>query len=58
MKIQKYWQRKKDKFKLIYPDLNWKDLDYRLGEEDKMIEMLSIKLGLPQQEILRIIITL
>ena len=58
MIIKKYWNSKKDKLRQIYPHLTDKDLKYSLGEENKMIETLGNKLGISQQELLHMIISL
>lgn len=53
-----YWHRKKDKLKQLYPFIKDKDLNYRLGEEVKMIETLGKKIGKSQKELLRMIVML
>ena len=49
---------KKAKFKQIFPSINDKDLNFPLGKEREMIEMLGYKLGMTNQELLGIIIEL
>jgi hypothetical protein len=58
MNIKNYWNIKKDKLRIIYPHLTDKDLKYSLGEEKKMIETLGSKLGITQQELLHMIVTI
>jgi len=54
----KYWKDKKAKLLKKYKTLDEKDLNYDLGEEKKMIEILGSKLGKTKQELLNIIIAL
>ena len=53
-----YWNARKEKLLKKYENLSHKDLDFKLGEEKAMIEILSIKLGKSNQELLNLIITL
>ena len=40
-----YWNVKKEKLKKKYPFLTEEDLQFRLGNEREMIEMLGYKMG-------------
>ncbi len=51
-----YWNKKKAKFKQLFPDLIDGDLLLIQGEENEMMNSLSNKLGKSRQEILSIII--
>jgi hypothetical protein len=53
-----YWNTRKDKLLKLYKNLSQKDLEFKLGEENAMLEILSIKLGKSNQELLNLIITL
>jgi hypothetical protein len=53
-----YWDTRKDKLLKIYKNLSEKDLNFKLGEENAMLTVLSNKLGLSSQEVLKIIVTL
>jgi hypothetical protein len=53
-----YWNIRKEKLLKLYKNLSQKDLEFKLGEENEMLAVLSNKLGLPHQEVLRIIVTL
>ncbi len=53
-----YWADKKGKLLKRYKNLTEKDLNFDLGGEGAMIEMLSYKLGKSRQELLSIIITI
>jgi len=53
-----YWDTRKDKLLKLYKNLSQKDLKFKLGEENAMLELLSNKLGKTNQEILNLIITL
>jgi hypothetical protein len=57
-KIIGYWDIKKEKLKLMYPDITEEDLKYPEGKEQEMIEMLGNKLGKSKQELLSIIVEL
>ena len=50
-----YW---KEKLLKKFENLSNKDLDFKLGEEKAMMEVLSAKLGKSNQELLSLIITL
>lgn len=58
LNIGKYWTRKKSKLKQLYPFITDNDLKFRLGEEYKMIKTLCDKVGVSQQEILHLIVTI
>ncbi len=53
-----FWNNKREKLLKKYNNLDSKDLKFNLGEENKMLETLSKKLGKPLKELLSIIITL
>ena len=53
-----YWKDKKEKLLKKYNNLTAKDLRFNLGEENEMIEILCYKLGISNQELLNIIITI
>ena len=53
-----YWKDKKGKLLKRYKNLTDKDLRFDLGKEKEMIEILSYKLGLTDQELLTIIVTI
>lgn len=53
-----YWNTRKEKLLKKFANLSHKDLDFKLGEEKAMLEMLSNKLGKSNQEILSMIIAL
>jgi hypothetical protein len=57
-KESEYWNIKKEKLKKKYENLSDKDLSFREGKEEEMIEMLGYKLGKTKQELLNLIITL
>jgi hypothetical protein len=50
-----YW---KEKLLKKFENLSRGDLDFKLGEEKAMLEVLSLKLGKSNQELLNLIITL
>jgi hypothetical protein len=60
MKFNKgeYWNTRKEKLLKMYQNLSSKDLDYKEGEERLMLEILSLKLGKSDKELLNLIITL
>jgi hypothetical protein len=60
MKAEKggYWNTRKEKLLKMYKNLSQKDLDFKLGEENAMLAILSNKLGKTNQELLNLIITL
>ena len=53
-----YWKTRKEKLLKLYKNLSEKDLNFKLGEENAMLAVLSNKLGLSNQEVLKIIVTL
>jgi hypothetical protein len=53
-----YWNGKKEKLKQRYNFLTDKDLSYRVGKENEMIELLSYKLGKTRQELIYLIVSL
>jgi hypothetical protein len=53
-----YWNTRKEKLLKLYKNLSQKDLEFKLGEENAMLAVLSSKLGLSSQEVLKIIVTL
>jgi hypothetical protein len=53
-----YWKTRKEKLLKMYLNLSQKDLDFKLGEENAMLALLSNKLGKSNQELLNLIITL
>lgn len=53
-----YWSTRKEKLLIKFDSLSSKDLDFKMGEEKAMIEMLSLKLGKSDQELLNLIINL
>jgi hypothetical protein len=50
-----YW---KEKLLKKFENLSRKDLDFKEGDEKVMLEVLSLKLGKTNQELLNLIITL
>ena len=53
-----YWNDRKEKLLKKFENLSQKDLNYKLGEERDMLEALSAKLGIPDKELLYLIISL
>jgi hypothetical protein len=53
-----YWNVKKEKLKKKFPFLTEEDLQFRLGNEREMIEMLGYKMGLSKQALLDIIVSI
>jgi hypothetical protein len=53
-----YWNVKKVKLKKKYPFLTDEDLQFRLGNEREMIELLGYKMGLSKQALLDIIVSI
>jgi hypothetical protein len=53
-----YWDTRKEKLLKSYKNLSASDLNFKLGEENAMLALLSNKLGLSSQEVLKIIVTL
>jgi len=60
MKLNKggYWETRKEKLLKKFENLTQRDLDFKLGEENTMISVLSEKLGKSKQEMLKLIIML
>ncbi len=53
-----YWDARKAKLLKMYQNLTQKDLEFKLGEENAMLALLSNKLGKSNKELLNLIITL
>lgn len=53
-----YWNEKKVKLKQKYPFLSEEDLEFNMGKEKEMIELLGYKMGVSNQELLQIIVTI
>jgi hypothetical protein len=53
-----YWKTRKEKLLKKFKNLSQKDLDFKEGEENAMLEVLSLKLGKSSQELLKLIIAL
>ena len=53
-----YWETRKEKLLKKFENLTQRDLDFKLGEENTMIAVLSEKLGKSKQEMLKLIIML
>jgi len=53
-----YWNTRKEKLLNMYQNLSQKDLNFKVGEENAMLALLSDKLGKSNQELLKIIIML
>ena len=53
-----YWKKTKVKLRQIFPNITEKDLSFREGKENEMIEMLGYKLGKTKMELLYIIAAL
>ena len=53
-----YWNSRKEKLLQKFESLSRKDLDFKMGEEKAMIEILSVKLGKSNQELVDLIISL
>jgi hypothetical protein len=53
-----YWKTRKEKLLKEYKNLSHKDLNFKVGEEKAMVELLSEKLGKTKQELLKMIIML
>jgi hypothetical protein len=56
--VNGYWNKKKEKLKQKYPVITDKDLRYREGKENEMIEILGYKLGISNRELLTLIVAL
>ena len=53
-----YWNTRKEKLLKMYQNLSQKDLDFKEGEENAMLALLSDKLGKTNQELLNLIVSL
>jgi hypothetical protein len=53
-----YWNTRKEKLLKMYQNLSQKDLNFKVGEENAMLALLSDKLGKSNQELLKMIIML
>jgi hypothetical protein len=53
-----YWNGKKEKLKQKYPFLKDEDLQFCLGKEKEMIELLGYKMGISKQSLLKIIVSI
>jgi hypothetical protein len=53
-----YWNVKKERLIQKYPYLTPSDLEYSLGKEKEMIELLGYKMGLSKQALLNIIVSI
>jgi len=53
-----YWKTRKEKLLKMFKNLSQKDLDFKEGEENEMLDTLSDKLGKSREELLRMIIML
>jgi hypothetical protein len=60
MKLNKggYWNARKGKLLKKYKNLSHSDLNFKEGEENAMIAVLSEKLGKTKQELLKLIVML
>jgi hypothetical protein len=56
--IKGYWNKKKVKLRIRYPYLTEEDLFFLEGKENEMMEILGFKLGITQQELLKIIVAI
>jgi hypothetical protein len=52
------WNTRKEKLLKMYQNLSQKDLNFKVGEENAMLALLSDKLGKSNQELLKMIIML
>jgi hypothetical protein len=52
------WKTRKEKLLRMYKSLSHKDLDFKVGEENAMLAILSTKLGKSREELLKLIIML
>jgi hypothetical protein len=50
-----YWNKRKEKLKIMFPAIEDEDLCFQLGKEKEMLEILGYKLGKSKQELLYII---
>ena len=53
-----YWNVKKEKLRQKYPYLTDEDLQFSLGKEKEMIELLGYKMGMSKQALLKIIVSI
>jgi hypothetical protein len=53
-----YWKTRKEKLLKMYRNLSHRDLDFKEGEENAMLALLSDKLGKSKEELLKMIIAL
>ncbi len=53
-----YWKSRKGKLLKMFKCLSQKDLDFKEGDENEMLDILSYKLGKSKQELLSMIIML
>jgi hypothetical protein len=53
-----YWNGKKEKLRQKFPVITDDDLYYNEGKEKVMLEILSYKLGISEQEMVRILVEL
>jgi hypothetical protein len=53
-----YWKSRKEKLLKMFKSLSQKDLEFKEGEENAMLETLSNKLGKTREELLKLIIML
>ena len=53
-----YWNGKKVKLMQKYPLLTNADMSFNLGKENEMIELIGYKLGISQQALLQIIVSI
>jgi hypothetical protein len=53
-----YWNIKKEKLRQRYPFLTESDVEFNLGKEQEMIELLGYKMGLSKESLLKIIVSI
>jgi hypothetical protein len=53
-----YWNEKKERLKQKYPFITDEDLQFSLGKEKEMIELLGYKMGISEQSLLEIIVSI
>jgi hypothetical protein len=53
-----YWKSRKEKLLKMFKSLSEKDLDFKVGEENEMLDAMSYKLGKSKQELLSMIVML
>jgi hypothetical protein len=53
-----YWNVKKEKLRQMYPYLTETDLQFNLGKEKEMIEILGNKMGISKISLLKIIVSI